>query len=161
MFEQFVRGNPEHIQALEILLSRPQDFHTKELKDLRAKLEMSPTDLRDKFNERNLRRAYNAELADIISIIQHAAKGTELLTAESRVNKALEQIRHDRQFTSEQEKWLELIRRHMVANLLLEKDDFDFHPIFAREGISYNRLNEIFNGELESIMSELNEAVLV
>ncbi len=161
MFEQFVHENPSHIQALEILLSRPQDFHTQELKDLRVKLEMSPAELKDKFNERNLRRAYNAELADIISIVQHAAKGTELLTAESRVNKAFEHIRYDRQFTPEQEKWLELIRRHMVANLLLEKDDFDFHPIFSREGMSYNRLNQIFNGELDSIINELNEAVLV
>jgi type I restriction enzyme R subunit len=161
MFEQFVKENPEHIQALEILLSRPQDFHTKELKDLRVKLEMSPNDLRDKFNERNLRRAYHAELADIISIVKHAAQGTELLTAESRVTKAFERIRYGRQFTSEQEKWLELIRRHMVANLLLEKDDFDFHPIFSREGMSYNRLNQIFNGELDSIINELNEAVLV
>jgi type I restriction enzyme R subunit len=93
IFEKFVRDNPEHIQALEILLNRPRDFHTKELRELRMKLETCPTALRDKFNERNLRRAYNKELADIISIINHAAKGEELMTAETRVTKAFAVIK--------------------------------------------------------------------
>jgi len=161
IFERFIRDNPEHIQALEILLNRPKDFHTKELKDLRLKLETCPVSLRDKFNERNLRRAYNKELADIISIINHAAKGEDLMTAETRVEKAFAKVKQHRRFTPEQEKWLGLIRHHMVANLMIEKDDFDSLPIFTREGISYNRLDKIFNGDLDKIINELNEAVLV
>jgi type I restriction enzyme R subunit len=73
LFETFVRENPEHIEAIEILLNRPKDFHTEDLKQLREKLSNKPDDLADKFNERNLRRAYNNELADIIPIIRHAA----------------------------------------------------------------------------------------
>lgn len=161
LFERFVRENPEHIQAIEILLNRPKDFHTKELKELRLKLEMSPVVLKDKFSERNLRKAYKNDLADIISIILHASKGEDILTAETRVSKAFERIRVHRQFTPEQDKWLELIRHHMIANLLIEKDDFDSHPIFTRKGVSFNRLNTIFNGELDSIINELNEAVLL
>ena len=160
-FEQFVRENPEHIQALEILLNKPKDFHTKDLKELKIKLESSPVSLRDKFSERNLRRAYHQELADIISIIKHAATGEQLMTAETRVKRALEKIKQRIHFTPEQEKWLELIRHHMVANLLLEKDDFDSLPIFTREGITYNRLNGIFNNKLDEIINELNEAVLI
>jgi type I restriction enzyme R subunit len=161
MFEQFVRKNPEHIQALEVLLNRPREFHTEELKTLRQTLELSPKELKDKFTERNLRRAYNHELADIISIIRHAATGEEILTAESRVQKAYEKIRSDRHFTPEQEKWLELIRQHMIANLLLEKDDFDTLPIFTRAGGSYGKLNKIFEGKFDALIKELNEAVLV
>jgi len=160
-FERFVRQNPEHVQAIEILLNRPKQFHTKELKDLRMNLEMSPEAFKDKFTERNLRRAYNKELADIISLVKHAADGEDFLTAETRVSKAFEKIRRHRKFTPEQDKWLDLIRQHMVANLLLEKDDFDFLPIFTREGITFNRLNKVFNGELDKIINELNEAVLV
>ena len=161
MFEQYVRENPEHIQALEILLNRPKDFHTDELKDLRQKLEMTPLYMTDKFSESNLRRAYNKELADIISIIKHAAKGEEFLTAETRVQKAFEKVKGGRHFTGDQEKWLDLIKTHMVANLLLEKDDFDFSPIFARSGLDYNKLNRVFDGDLEKIINELNEAVLI
>jgi len=161
MFERFVKDNPEHIQALEILLSKPKEFHTKELKDLRLKLETSPIDMKDKFTELNLRKAYDKQLADIISIIKHAAKGDEFLTAESRIDKAFEKICQSRHFTKEQEKWLDLIRHHMIKNLLVEKDDFDSLPIFTREGITFNSLNRIFDGKLNVILSELNEAVLL
>lgn len=160
LFEKFVKENPEHIEALDILLNRPKDFHTKELKDLRMTLATNPNDLKDKFTERNLRRAYHNELADIISLIKHAISGEEFLTAETRVNRAFEIIHHNRKFTPEQDKWLEIIRQHMIANLLVEKDDFDYHPIFARQGLSFNRLNQIFQGDLEHIINELNEAVL-
>ncbi|MDP2933463.1 MAG: DEAD/DEAH box helicase family protein, partial [bacterium] len=64
LFEEFVRNNPEHIDAIDILLNKPKDFHTDELKALREKLAINPDALLDKFNERNLRRAYNKELAD-------------------------------------------------------------------------------------------------
>ena len=37
-FEKFVKMNPEHIEALEILLKRPREFDTKQLKTLREKL---------------------------------------------------------------------------------------------------------------------------
>lgn len=161
MFESYVRTNPDHIQALEILLNRPKDFHTGELNDLRLKLETVPAAMRDRFTEPNLRRAYNKELADIISLIKHAAKGEELMTAETRVQKAFERVRRGRYFTDDQEKWLDLIRKHMVANLLIEKDDFDLLPIFARSGASYNTLNRVFDGQLDKIINELNEAVLV
>lgn len=160
MFENYVRTNPDHIQALEILLKRPKDFHTGELKELRQKLEMVPAAMVDHFTEPNLRRAYNKELADIISIIKHAATGEELLTAETRVRKAFEKVKRGRYFTDIQESWLELIRTHMIANLLIEKDDFEF-PIFARSGMNYNALNRIFDGELDKLLNELNEAVLI
>ena len=103
-FERFVRENPEHIQALEILLNRPKDFDTGQLKALRDTLAVKPDSLVDKFTEKNLRRAYSKELADIISMIRHAATGGELLTAERRVNKALMKVKSDRTFTEEEEK---------------------------------------------------------
>jgi len=32
-------------------------------------------------------------------------------------------------------------------------------PIFAREGASWDKLNKIFGGELETIIHEINEAI--
>ena len=129
------------------------------MKDLRNTLVRQPDDLVDKFTEKNLRRAYNKELTDIISIIRHAATGGELLTTEQRVNKALMKVKSDRGFTEEQEKWLALIRTHLIENLLMEKEDVDYLPIFTREGASWGKLNKVFDGELETIIHEINEAV--
>jgi len=158
-FEKFVRMNPEHIEALEILLKRPKEFDTKQLKTLREKLATQPDYLVDKFTEKNLRRACSQELADIISIIRYAAKGGELLTAERRVDKALMKIKSDRSFTEEQNKWLDLIRRHLIENLLMEKEDIETLPIFTREGASWGKLNKVFDGKLETIIREINEAI--
>ena len=158
-FEKFVKENPVHMEALEILLNRPKDFDDAQLKSLRNTLDRQPNDLVDKFTEKNLRRAYNRELADIISIIRHAATGGELLTTEQRVNKALMKVKSDRAFTEEQEKWLALIRTHLIENLLMEKEDVDYLPIFTREGASWGKLNKVFVGELETIIHEINEAI--
>jgi type I restriction enzyme R subunit len=158
-FEKFVKMNPEHIDALEILLKRPKEFDTKQLKALREKLATQPDYLVDKFTEKNLRRACNQELADIISIIRYAAKGGELLTVERRVDKAMMKIKSDRSFTEEQNKWLNLIRRHLIENLLMEKGDIESLPIFTREGASWKKLNKLFSGELEIIIHEINEAM--
>src|SRR3989338_4917017 len=160
MFEEFVRKNPEHIDAIDILLNRPKDFHTGELKGLREKLAATPDDLIDKFNERNLRRAYNKELADIVSMIRHAAKSDELLTVETRVDRALTKVKAKHRFSEAQEKWLEHIRHHLAANLLIEKDDIDALPIFTRQGMNYAKLNRVFDGKLDELLKEINEAVL-
>jgi type I restriction enzyme R subunit len=158
-FEKFVTMNPQHIEALEILLKKPKEFDTKQLKMMREKLATQPDYLVDKFTEKNLRRACNQELADIISIIRYAAKGGELLTVEQRVNKALMKVKSDRSFTEEQNKWLDLIRRHLIENLLMEKEDIETLPIFTREGASWSKLNRVFSGELETIIHEINEAI--
>jgi type I restriction enzyme R subunit len=158
-FEKFVKENPQHIEALEILLKRLQDFDVSQLRSLREALSTQPGNLIDKFTEKNLRRAYNKELADIISIIRHAAKGSELLIPELRVDKALGKVKSTRSFTEEQEKWLALIRRHLIENLLMEEEDIDQLPIFTREGASWSKLNKIFDNKLETIIREINEAI--
>ena len=158
-FEKFVRENAEHIEALEILMNRPKDFDAGQLKSLKKTLAAQPDDLVDKFTEKNLRRAYNKELADIISMIRHAATGGELLTIEQRVNKAFMKVKSDRSFNEQQEKWLELIKRHLLENLLMEKEDMDYLPIFTREGASWGKLNKVFNDDLETIIHEINQAI--
>ena len=58
-----------------------------------------------------------------------------------------------------EKKWLELIKRHLLENLLMEKEDMDYLPIFTREGASWGKLNKVFDDELETIIHEINQAV--
>ena len=50
-------------------------------------------------------------------------------------------VKSDRSFTFEQEKWLELIRRHLIENLLMEKEDIDSMPIFFQEGVLWGKIS--------------------
>jgi type I restriction enzyme R subunit len=156
-FSQFVRDNPAQVAAIRILLERPRDWSTEALKELRAKLAARP----ERFTDDNLRKAYGAALADIISMVHHAADETDpLLSAEERVDKALARVLgpQARALTPAQDKWLGLIRRHLIANLAIERDDFELLE-FQGEGATWKRVDGDFGGALGEILARLNEAV--
>lgn len=153
-FEQFVRENPDQVDAIRILLERPAEWRTGALRELRIKLEGRP----ERFTEDNLRRAYQHELADIISMVKHAARGEPLLSAEERVDRAMARVRAGREFTSQQERWLDLIRNHLVENLSIDQEDFSLWT-FTRAGATWNRVNYDFNGTLADMLPEINKAI--
>ena len=100
-FARFVRENPEHIEAIKILLERPKDWKTEALKELRKKLALN------KFPEKELRKAhrlvYNKALADIISMVKHAAIEEEpIYTAKERVDRAMKGFMSGKTFSEEQ-----------------------------------------------------------
>ena len=154
VFEKFVRKNPDKIDALKILLEKPKEFTTKELSDLRKKLSSRP----ERFTEENLRKAYHNELADIISIIRHAAKGNPLMAAEQHVDRALTVVTKGKKFSEEQQKWIKLIRDHLIENLVIEKDDFDSIP-FSRHG-RWKKADSVFEGKLPKLLTEINLAMI-
>ena len=158
-FARFVRDNPAHVEAIRILLDRPQDWGTDALSELRQKLAST----RERFTEDLLRKAhevcYHKALVDIISMVKHAARKQEpLLTAAERVDQAIAKITAGQTFTSEQQQWLGRIREHLVANLSIGKDDFDLVPVFTREG-GWQRASRAFGGRLDDLIRKINEAV--
>jgi type I restriction enzyme R subunit len=153
-FERFVRDNPDHIDAIRILLERPAEWRTEALRELRDKLASQP----EGFTEPRLRQAYGHALADIISMVKHAAKGEPLLSAEERVSRAMATVRAGRSFTPEQEKWLDLIANHLVENLAVDREDFELIT-FTRQGASWGRVNRDFGGQLEALLAEINAAM--
>lgn len=154
VFTKFVKENPDHISALDILLHKPSEFTYAELEELRLKLR----DREENFSEENLRKAYENELTDIISIIRHAALGEHLGTTQERIQRAMSKIRHDMPLTPQQEKWLSLIEDHLTRNLLIDKGNFSTIP-FSRYG-AWKRADADFGGNLESLLREINAAVI-
>jgi len=153
-FQAFVRENPEHVEAIEILLNRPAGWDTGTLRELRQKLGAQP----EGFNEERLRKAYQHELADLISIVKHAAQGEPLLSAEERVNRALNHLCNGREFTPQQEHWLGLIRDHLIENLAIDKQDFELIN-FTHAGGTWGRINRDFGGTLEELLAEINTSI--
>lgn len=153
-FTNFVKENASTYEALAVLLNRPKDFKTETLYELRKKLESQP----EQFTEKNLRMAYHHELADIISIVKHAAKNEPLLSAEERVDRAITRIKQRKAFTPAQEGWLKIIQDHLAQNLLIDEKDFTMIP-FSRRG-SWKTANKVFDGKLEELVKEINEAMV-
>ena len=156
-FTRFVRENPEHIEAIKILLKRPKDWKTEALKELREKLALN------KFPEKELRKAhrlvYNKALADIISMVKHAAIEEEpIYSCEERVDRAMLKVMSGKTFTEEQTNWLGYIREHLIENLTIDLEDFDYIPVFERHG-GKSIANTVFNNELETLIAEINFAI--
>ena len=151
MFKEFLRKEPDTIEALSILLKRPKDLNTDLLEDLRTKLASRP----EQFSVKNLRRAYGNNLADIIGIVKAAINEQEPLPTEARVGKAMEMITEGKTLSDDENTWLHWIANHLTANLLIEKKHFAMIPFSKRGG--WNKANEIFDGKLEQIIIQLNE----
>jgi type I restriction enzyme R subunit len=157
-FGRFVQEHREEIDGLRVLLDRPAGWRPEVLDDLRTKLGM------EGFPEPSLRAAHaavhHAALADIISMVKHAAREEEpLLTAEQRVDRALERVSAGREFTTEQQEWLGYIREHLIENLTIAQDDLDLMPAFVQRGGS-GRARRVFTADvLTWLIGELNEAV--
>jgi len=161
LFARFVRVNPAHIEAVQILLERPADWNTEALNELKQKLRTAP----ELFTPETLQKAhllhYHKALVDIISMVKHAASEQHsLLTAEERADKAVARISANRTLSEEQRLWLNRIRDHLVANLSIDRDDFDAIPIFEGAG-GWRKANNVFEGKLPELIKALNEALAI
>jgi type I restriction enzyme R subunit len=159
-FEIFVRANADQVEAISILLSRPQAWGSQPLRELREALLQTP----EYFTEDNLRRAFQVAhhkaLVDIISMVKSAAlESSPLYTAEERVSQAIDHVIAGRQLTDDQAKWLDYIRQHLVANLSIDRDDFENVPVLLNRG-GWGRANRVFDGDLADLLEELNRELV-
>ncbi len=110
------------------------------------------------YNERH-ELHYNKALVEIISMVKHAANAEQpLYTAAERVNRAFSKVTAGREFTAEQQQWLDRIKQTLIATLSIDRDDFEVIPIFDQAG-GWGRADKAFAGQLADILSEINEAI--
>lgn len=157
LFEEFVKKNPEQIEAIEILLSKPREWNTSALDDLRDKLR------KNDFSEKDLQKGhelvFKKPLADIISMIKHASDDeAPILTAPERVEQAVFKIAHAHEFSSEQMTWLAYIKEHLIENLAIAETDFEIMPVFERHG-GIGKARQIFGNGFTALIHELNQAL--
>jgi len=153
-FSEFIQKNKSEIEALSILFLNPRKWNTKALKEIREILK------KNSFDEEQLRKAYelssHKSMVDIISMIKNADDMTNpLLTAEERVNRAIDSLIKEHTFTLEQLEWLNYIKQHLVVNLAIEKENFNLVPVLERHG-GLAKAQKIFGTELDKIIEEIN-----
>ncbi|RWK41710.1 type I restriction-modification system endonuclease [Mesorhizobium sp.] len=152
----FVRDNINTIAALKLVVQRPRDLTRSDLKELRLALD------RKGYSEANLRRAWadakNEEIAaSIIGFVRQAAIGDPLMPYTDRVKAAMRNIVTSRQWTEPQKRWLKRIGEQVEKEIVVDREAIDREPFIADGG--YNRLNKVFGGGLENILSEINDGI--
>ncbi|HVA99758.1 MAG TPA: type I restriction-modification enzyme R subunit C-terminal domain-containing protein, partial [Acidimicrobiales bacterium] len=81
-----------------------------------------------------------------------------LYTAQERIDHSLSAIAPTHPLTDEQAKWLDHIRQHLVANLSIDRQDFEDMPVLANRG-GWGRANRDFDGKLAGLLNDLNREV--
>ncbi|MBW4552617.1 MAG: type I restriction-modification system endonuclease [Aphanocapsa sp. GSE-SYN-MK-11-07L] len=153
-FTAYVRDNVNRLAALTVVLQRPRELTRAQLRELRLELDKMG------YSETNLRQAWqeakNEDIAaSIIGFIRQAALGDPLIPYEDRVKRAMKRIIGQRVWTDPQRKWLQRIGEQVAREFIVDRSALDQEPFQADGG--FNRLNRIFEGQLEAILGDINE----
>jgi type I restriction enzyme R subunit len=156
-FSEFVKSKTNEIEAIKILLERPQNWNYGVLKDLREVL------MKNDFAEDTIRKAhsmvYHKHLVDIISMVKHAAREQEpVLNVQERVDLAIDNVFGGKDLNDEQMKWIGYIREHLIRNLTIEIEDFEYVPVFEMHG-GLTRFKKLFEEEFKEIIEKVNAAI--
>ena len=93
---------------------------------------------------------------DIISLVRYAMGYTLYLEPfNATVKRRYEEWITDKDFTSEQREWLEMIRDHIATSLDIRMSDFEFTP-FAERG-NGAKVYQLFGENLDDILMDLTE----
>ena len=156
-FSDYLRQHSNDIPALLAVLQRPRELTRADLLKLAALLDHAG------FNERALSSAWSqrtdeAVAAGIIGFIRQAALGDPLLPFERRVDMAITRIRQKHpEFTPLRLDWLNRLGRQLKQNDVLDREVINNGPLRSQGG--FGRIDGLFDGKLQNLIEELNEAV--
>lgn len=153
-FEAFIRDNLNKITALNVVVTRPRELTRSQLRELQLEL------ARNNYSDANLRQAWrqmkNEDIAaSIIGFVRQAALKEPLLPYDERVNRAMASILKSQPWTDPQRQWLQRIGEQLRKEIVVDRQALDDTPFKEHGG--FNRLNRQFGGELEKILSQINE----
>lgn len=160
-FTAFINNHSNDIPALMTVLTRPRELTRKQLRELVLELDKAG------FTETNLSTAWreltNKDIAArIVGYIRQAAIGDALMPYSERVDHALQNLIASRAWTGPQRDWLKRIAAQTKANQLVDREAFDDPDlVFKREGGGFNRLDKIFNGELQQVLEAFNDSLWI
>lgn len=99
----------------------------------------------------------NEEIAaDIISLIRRYAIGSDLISHEARIRRAVDKLKKARKFTKLELSWLSRMEKYLLDESVLNITVFDEDSRFKSAG-GFAKINKVFQNQLESVVLELNE----
>ncbi|MBN2053770.1 DEAD/DEAH box helicase family protein [bacterium] len=173
-FESFLKEHREDIDALEFFYSQPfaRRLRYDDIKRIHNAITAPPR----AWTPDRLWTAYQTieankvkgvgmerRLSDIVSLIRFALhKDDTLIPYADKIRDRFEawmaqQENKGANFTSEQTKWLVMIRDHIAESLELDMDDFSLTPFIESGGVG--KAAELFGTELRGLIEELNKVL--
>lgn len=117
---------------------------------------------REGYSEVALRTAYrqlsNRDVAaSIIGYIRQQTLGEALIPYEERVDRAMQRVLDQQDWTPVQRQWLTRIAHQQKAETIVDRAALDSGQF--KENGGFARLNRVFGGHLEQILGDINDAL--
>lgn len=155
-FQTFLRENINKIPALVVVTQRPRELTRAQLKELRFLLDQAG--YKETYLQEAWRHLTNEDIAaSIIGFIRQASIGDALIPYSQRVDKAINKILASQNWSNPQRKWLERIGKQLKVETVVDKEAFNTGEFKAQGG--FNRINKVFQGNLETILVQINDAL--
>ena len=153
-FNTFIKENINKISALNVVVTRPRDLSRADLKMLQ--LELSKNYFSEKHLNTAWKNAKNEEIgATIIGFIRASALGSPLVSYKERVEGALKTIKASKPWNSKQEKWLELLAKQLIQNIIIDDEALQSSPFKERGG--RKQLERIFEDRLDEVLDDFSD----
>ena len=172
-FQQFIQDHKDEITALQILFSRPYSQRQLDFPLVRQLAEHLCQDLKESdplYMTQELWQAYmqlekdhvrgageKRVLADLVSLVRHAAMSDELVPYPERVQNRYHEWLVGKNFSPQQLWWLDEIARHIGINLSISQEDLNYFGFQARGG--QVAVLKLFGEKLPAILDELNKVL--
>ncbi|HEY9704065.1 MAG TPA: type I restriction-modification enzyme R subunit C-terminal domain-containing protein, partial [Allocoleopsis sp.] len=155
-FKIFLQDNINEIPVLKKIIESPKDLTRQELKDLLFRLDQ------DGYKELNLQVAWREITkedikATIIGFIRKSLLDESLISYDERIDQAMNKILSEKNWNDAQKTWLNRISNQFKIEIILGRENFE-EGQFKQQG-GFKRINNILNGELESILGEIKENI--
>lgn len=153
-FSEFVKNNPDQIEAINIISGRPKDLTRQDLKALLLALKQKGFTT-EQLNGAISRMTNRDMAADIIGIIRSYALDVPLVGKEERIRSAIEKLKKAHNFNKVQQNWINRFEKALMNEPILNLKTIDEIPMFREYGGSA-RLDRLFDNRLADIIDELN-----
>ncbi|HEY4718933.1 MAG TPA: type I restriction-modification enzyme R subunit C-terminal domain-containing protein [Anaerolineales bacterium] len=177
-FQAFIQENRDEITALQILFSRPyaqRHLDFPQVRELAERLNAALQQSDPLYMTEVLWRAYTQLekdrvrgagerriLADLVSLVRHAALDEDLVPYPDKVQQRYQQwlaaqAATGDQFSPQQRWWLDEIARHIGINVSISVEDLNYFAFQPRGGqVAALR---VFGSGLPKLLEEINEAL--
>jgi len=172
-FKAYLDEHKDEVTALQVLYSRPyvKRLTYRDVKELAEAIGKPPHrwtperlwEAYETLDASKVRGSAGTVLTNIVSLVRFTLGDDDELApfpdqvAERFDAWLLQQNNAGRTFTDEQLDWLRLIRDHLAASLSIEPRELLDPPFSQRGGLG--RARELFGQDLDTILTELTEAI--
>lgn len=152
-FDNFVQTAVNDNAAIKAVVTRPSDLTREQLRELENLLTskgFTQTKLSQALGGNESNQTYASQ---IISMIRRATLGEDISSVEERYKRGLSKILQMRDWTPDQQQWLERLTMFIAKEVVVDKTMI--HHQFAKAG-GVKRLNKLLETDVEKLVDEIS-----